>query len=78
MAEQYHYADPSLFEGPQSKLERRYIDEYLKSKGVRWVDLGQLPAAEARKLMIEASRYATAKLAQHEARAKFRQDIRID
>lgn len=78
MAEHYHHTGPSLFEGPQSKLEQRYIDEYLKSKGIRWADIGKLPAGEAKKLMIEASRYATAKLAQHEARAKFRQDIRYD
>ncbi|MCZ7553771.1 MAG: hypothetical protein M5U05_14485 [Anaerolineales bacterium] len=84
MSEKYNINDPSLdedpqvYEGPQSKLEKRYIDEYLESRGVRWEDLARLPEEEAKALMIEASRYATAKLAKQEARAQFRSKIRGD
>jgi len=70
--------EPGVYEGPQLKLEKRYIDEYLESRGVRWEDLNRLPEDEAKKLMTEASRFATAKLAKQEARARFRSKIRGD
>ncbi len=62
-------------EDPQSKLERKYIQEYLRSKGTSLESLGQLPKAEQQHLMREASRYASLKLAEVESRAKFRHDI---
>jgi hypothetical protein len=62
-------------EGPQSKLERKYIQEYLHTKGVSLESLGQLPKDEQQHLMVEASRYASLKLAEVESRAKFRHDI---
>ncbi len=67
-----------VFEGPHSKLEISYIEEYLKTKGYLWADLCLLLEDEAKKIMTEACRYATIKLADHEARAKFRRDIHID
>jgi len=66
------------FKGPQSKLEMAYIEEYLKTKGYRWADLSLLVEEEAKKLMIEACRYASNKLADHEARAHFRREIHLE
>jgi hypothetical protein len=62
-------------EGPQSALERKYIEEYLRSQGVSLENLGKLPKDEQEHLMREASKYASLKLAEVESRAKFRDDI---
>ena len=62
-------------EGPQSKLEWKYIQEYLRSKGASLESLGKLPKVEQQRLMSEASQYASLKLAEVESRAKFRHDI---
>ena len=62
-------------EGPQSALERKYIEEYLNSHGASLIDLIKLPKEEQRHLMREASKYASLKLAEVESRAKFREDI---
>ena len=60
---------------PTAKLERMYIEEYLRSKGLTLAELKKLPAAEARKLMIEASTWASTKLAEVETRADFVRDL---
>jgi len=62
-------------EGPQSALERKYIQDYLQSKGVNLENLGDLPKDEQQHLMREACKYASLKLAEVESRAKFRHDI---
>jgi len=62
-------------EGPQSALERKLINEYLQKKGYRIDDLQVLPKEEAKQLLKEASSYASLKLAEVEARAKFRKSI---
>jgi hypothetical protein len=62
-------------EGPQSALERKYIQEYLQSQGASLEGLGKLPQDEQQRLMREASKYASLKLAEVESRAKFRHDI---
>jgi len=62
-------------EGPQSKLKRKYIQEYLRSKGACLESLSKLPQDEQRRLMCEASQSASLKLAEVESRAKFRHDI---
>jgi len=66
------------YESHQSKLERVYIKEYLLQKGFSWEDVQNLPKDEAKRLMDAAIRYASLKLAEHEARAKLRQKIRIE
>jgi hypothetical protein len=78
MVENNFQIDPRVFEGPHSRLEIRYIDDYLRARGYTWSDLCQLPEKIAKQLMVEASRYASMKLAEHEARAKFRQDIHFE
>jgi hypothetical protein len=62
-------------EGPQSVLERKLIEEYLTEKGYRLSDLQALPERDARRLMREACRYASLKLAEVESRAQLRKEI---
>jgi hypothetical protein len=62
-------------EGPQSALERKLIEEYLSEKGYHLSDLQALPERDARRLMREACRYASLKLAEVESRAQLRKEI---
>ena len=62
-------------DGPQSALERKLIEEYLSEKGYHLSDLQALPEREARRLMREACKYASLKLAEVESRAQLRKDI---
>jgi hypothetical protein len=59
----------------ESILERKLIAEYLLDKGYCLSDLKKLPKKKASNLMKEACRYAALKLAEIEARSKFRQKI---
>lgn len=52
-------------------LEQKFIQEFLQERGLTLQELKTLPPEEARKIRIEASRYATARLAELEARARF-------
>lgn len=52
-------------------LEQHFINEFLAEKGLTWEDLVKLPPEEARQLRIDACKYATARLAELEARARF-------
>jgi len=70
--------DEYLGKGPQSALERKYIEEYLALKGYQWRDLLKLPEEEAKNLMIGACRYTSAKLAEVESRASFRRKIHYE
>lgn len=69
--------DRLLVEGPQSLLERTLIAEYLFSKGYLTSDLKELPRQLAKRLMREACRFATLRLAEIEAKSKFLQKIRL-
>jgi hypothetical protein len=68
--------DEKLAQGPQSSLEKRFIDAYLHGKGYRFEDLKKLPEEQAKQLMCEACKYASLKLAEVESRAQFRERIR--
>jgi len=61
--------------GPQSALERKFIEEYLQSKGYRLADLQMLPKEDVKRLMTEACKFTSFKLAEMESRAKFREKI---
>lgn len=63
--------------GPQATLERALIAEYLLGKGYLVSDLRQLPPDEARQLMAAACRFAGLRLAEIEARARMRRNIRL-
>lgn len=58
-----------------NNLEAMFIDEYLLTKGYRIADLDALPQEDAQLLKREACRYAALKLAEIEARSRFRQMI---
>ena len=60
----------------ESVLERHFIAEYLRSKGYRASDLKYLPEEQRKKMMKEACTYAAVKLANIEAKSKFRQKIK--
>ena len=62
-------------ENTQADLEMMYIDEYLREKGYSMNDLSQLPKQEAKRLMIDACRYVSLKLAEVESRARLRSKI---
>ena len=67
--------DNNVETGLQSTLERAYIKEYLHDKGFSLEDLETLPEEQAKNLMAEACRFASLKLAEMEARAKFRRKL---
>lgn len=64
-----------LTEGPQSALERQYIEEFLKEKGYSLKTLNDLPEDERQELLRAACTYASLKLAEVESRSRFRQEI---
>lgn len=63
---------------PHSDLEQQLIREYLRDKGFSRQDLHKLPKDDANALLGQARRYATLKLAEIEARARFRHKIRFE
>ena len=63
-------------DGPQSAMEKLFIEEYLQRKGYTLADLKNLPKQQAKELMTGACRYASMKLAQVESTARFRENIR--
>lgn len=67
--------DRCASEGPQSALEKKFIEEYLAGKGQSLDSVHRLPPDEGRQLMREACTYASLKLAEVESRAHFRQEI---
>jgi hypothetical protein len=73
----YVFSDRNLAESPESALERRFITEYLLSKGYRKSDLQNLPEAQRKALMQEACIYAAVRLAYIEAKSKFRRKIEL-
>ena len=69
------HVDQITLEDPLAGLERMYIEVYLRSKGHTLHSVHELPEQEAKRLMTEASMFASARLAEVEARAQFVQDI---
>ena len=63
---------------PQSPLERQLIIDYLSEKGYSLKDIKTLPPNQAKQLMTKACTYASLKLAEIEARSKFRHKIRFE
>lgn len=61
---------------PQATLERALIAEYLLGKGYLVSDLKGLPRPVAKRLMKEACRFATLRLAEIESRDQFQHKIR--
>jgi hypothetical protein len=60
---------------PEAALERLYIEQYLRQQGHTLQSLHALPKKEAERLMVEASTYASGRLAEVETRAHFLRDL---
>jgi hypothetical protein len=69
------FEDRDLIMGPESGLERKLIAEYLLDKGYRMSDLRRLPKDQRKTLMKEACLFAAIRLANIEAKSKFRRKI---
>lgn len=61
--------------GPLAALERALIDEFLKKLGHTLRSVDALPPGERNRLLRAATAFATAQLAQIEARAHFVDEI---
>jgi len=61
--------------GAQSALEKKYIQQYLLAQGYCLSDLRGMPSEFSRRLMREASLYASLKLAELESKARLRKNI---
>jgi len=75
MSDKKVFFEKDASDRPEFDLERNLITEYLRSKGYSWADLKALPEETAITLMKEACQYAAFKLAEIEARSKFRHKI---
>jgi len=69
--------DECMSEGPQSALEKKFVEDYLQSKGYTRQELDKLPEDVVRQLMKEACTYASLKLAELQAKSQFREEIHI-
>ncbi len=67
--------DKAVSDEPQARLERLFIEAYLRTKGHTLQSLHKLPAEEAKQLMTEASIYASTMLAQFETRERLLQEL---
>jgi len=67
--------DQAVTDEPQARLERLFIEAYLRTKGHTLQSLQKLPAEEAKQLMTEASIYASTKLAEVETKERLLQEI---
>ena len=64
-----------LMEDPNALLERTFIEEYLRSQGYSLDELDELSKKLRKKLMTDASKYASLKLEEIKARAHFVEEI---
>jgi hypothetical protein len=69
--------DECMSEGPQSALEKKFVEDYLQSKGYSREDIHKLPEDVVKQLMREACMYASLKLAELQAKSQFRDEIHI-
>jgi hypothetical protein len=70
--------DVHAMQDPERHLEQALIDEYLLARGLDAAALHGLADGEAKRVLTEASVYASAKLAEVEARAHFVHKIHGD
>lgn len=77
MLEKPLYIDPKdpPLEDPLAKLEKSFIEAFLATKGYSIKDLESLPKQTSKKLMTEASMYASNKLAEVETRSRLVHDL---
>ena len=58
-----------------AQLELMYLEEYLQQTGHSLASLRNLPEAQAKRLMADASVYASTRLSEVETRSRFVQDV---
>ena len=58
-----------MLQDRQAELLQMYEEEYLASRGYTYHTVQQLPEAQCRRLLVEASTYASNKVAEVETRA---------
>ena len=68
-------SDPVVLEDPNAQLEKEFLAEYVRSHLPPETSLESPSPVAARQLMTEASRYASAKLAELETRAHLVTDV---
>ncbi len=67
--------DQPAAEESRARLEKVFIQAYLRTKGYTMESLHRLPEEEAKRLMIEASIYASTKLAEVETRTQLLDEL---
>ncbi len=60
-----------VMEDKQAELARSLIEERLRSQGYSLKTICELPEEEAKRIMVDASVYASVKLAEVEGKARF-------
>ena len=65
-----------VLEDHQAKLAHTFLEEFLQHKGLSFKSLEALPPETRKRVMIEASVYASVKLAEIEDRAQLVQGLR--
>ncbi len=60
-----------VLEDQDAQLERMFFEEYLHSRGYTLADLSRLLEAEAKRILTEASTYASVKVAGVKDKAEF-------
>jgi hypothetical protein len=77
MSEKPSDVDECMSEGPQSALEKKFVEDFLQSKGYSREGLHNLPEELVKQLMREACMYASLKLAEVAAKSQFRDEIHM-
>ena len=67
--------DEPMMEDPNALLEKALIEDYFRSRGLTLEGLEHLPKRTRKRLMAEATRYASLKLTELEARARFVDEV---
>jgi hypothetical protein len=60
---------------PLEKLEKMYMEEFLRSRGHTWETVNALPEIERKKIMTEASTFVGVKLAEVEGKARIAEEL---
>jgi hypothetical protein len=71
-------SSPHPSEDPEARLERAFIDDFLRLRGHTTLSLAVLPDGERQQLLRDASTYAAGKLTEVEARAHFVHELHGD
>lgn len=66
-----NHLDVSASEDPHGKLERAFMDEFLRSHGYEGAKLSELPSSQMELVMKQAAVYASGRLSEVESRARF-------